>query len=190
MDNAVRNETISLVKNLLKITPPTGKVPALIIQPCSKIKQNDSNVICYSNPHVIDFLVSKGVLRVINILKKDATQGNFSYKVSFRRNKAEDFLYVIHHGDFSWDKRDGTWIYKSRSYPFKLGTGQYRLINLFMENPNTHFTEDEIIKTYSSSREDAIKRLANDLIKEIRRPLKIPKKHFIPGDGYIFKPIL
>ena len=124
------------------------------------------------------------------ILKKDAAPKDFSFKVSFRRNEAEEFLYVICHGDFSWDKRDGTWTYKDRSYPFKLGTGQYRLINLFMENQNTHFTEDEIITTYSSKREDDIKRLTNDLIKEIRRPLKIPKKHFIPGDGYIFKPIL
>ena len=188
MDNAVHNEAISLVKKLLRITSPPGKLSALVIHPCVKVRPSDSNTPCYSNPHVVDFLVSKSVIRVINILKKDAK--DFSYKVSFRRNAAEDFLFIIRHGDFSWDKRDGTWSYRDRPYTFKLGTGQFRLIGLFMENPNAHFTENEIITTYNSGRQDAIKRLANDLIKEIRRPLKIPKKHFIPGDGYIFKPIL
>lgn len=191
MDNAVNSEAIYLVKKLLGVTPPAGKIPPLIIQPRNKVTRNTRNAICYSNPSVIDFLVSKSVIRVINILKiNDTTPKDFSYKVLFRRNEAEEFLYVIRHGDFSWDKRDGTWTYKDRSHSFKLGTGQYKLINLFMEKPNTHFTEDEIITTYSSSREDAVKRLANDLIKEIRKPLKIPKEHFIPGDGYIFIPTL
>lgn len=190
MDNAVQKEAISLVEKLLRITSPIGELSAIVIYPCVKVRPSDSDTPCYSNPHIIDFLVAKRVLRVINILKKNATPKDFSYKVSFRRNEAEDFLYVIRHGDFSWDNRDGTWTYKDRSYPYKLGTGQYRLVDMFMKNPNAHFTDDEIITTYNSSREDDTRRLANDLIKEIRKPLKLPKEHFIPGDGYIFKPIL
>ncbi|MBI4100801.1 hypothetical protein HY439_03645 [Candidatus Microgenomates bacterium] len=190
MDSQIYREAKKLTKLLLDTSNPKGKVPAVKIIPCSKTTKGSKKIPCYVNPQTMTLLYSEGVLKLINTLKKNKDSSKFAYKVSLRRDKAEDFLFLIKNGDFSLDTRFGTWSYKDRSYIFKKGTGQYRLVDMFMKNPNRHFSEDEIISTYITSRKDAPKRLANDLIKEIKAPLKIPKKYFVASNGYTFRPLL
>lgn len=190
-DNLVYQDAINLAQKLLAATTPTGKIPAIIILPCHKIKQSSEDSICFKSPQTPYFLASVGVIRIINTIKKTGeSHKDWEHKVSFNRGKAEDFLYVIHHGDFALDRRDGTWTYKDSSKAFKLGTAQYKLIDMFMGNPYQAISTQIIIDTYGAKSRDAVpKRVVNDLIKEIKEPLEIPKEHFVPiDDGYIFKP--
>jgi hypothetical protein len=189
MDNEISKEAKEIALHLLNITPE-ARIPALKLYPKHATIKQEFSVPFFLNYLSVYYLKEKEVIKIINIIKKGLNHNDYVYKISFRRDKAIEFLYIIHLGNFIWDKRDGLWTYKDRSHRFKPDSGQYRLIDMFMENPNKYFSEREIIETYITDRKDAPKRVINDLIKEIKKPLKIPKEHFLPGDGYAFKPVI
>lgn len=189
-------EARKLVRKLLQASLPESKRTLTLLDEfpltlpyTSIIRGREIGVI---SEDTIKFLIGKDVLVLHKTLESsnEYPQRPTKFIVSYKQKPAEDFLHIITHGDFSWDKRDGLWSYKNESHSFRLGTGQYRLINMFMESPSQHFSEEEIINTYSPNRDAVIKRVANDLIKEIKKPLGIPQEHFISGDGYTFKPLL
>jgi hypothetical protein len=187
MGNLVYKEAVKLAQKLLDNTSPTEKLSPIHIFPCDP---NSSNMLCYDNHQAIDLLVARGVIKVINDIKN--VRGNIlKSKVSFRRNRAENFLHSIIHGDFAWDKRYGIWGYKNASCTVKPGTGQYKLVDMFMNNPDIETTDKKIIEIYGRRRPTDAKRTKNDLIEGLKKLLKIPKEYFIPTEnGYIFRPIL
>jgi len=188
MQGDIEFEAKKLVKKLINTTTAYGHIPALLIYTYKNSK--DKNALYCKNDQIIQLLVNKKVIRVINRIKKNKV--TIKYKVSPRRNFAEDFLNIIQLEDFSWNKKTGIWIYKKNSRRFKTSGGSYRLVDLFMSNPNQKIDSTKIIATYYDGKTGSQpfdKTKVNNAIRDIKKNLEIPKKHFVPtGKGYIFSP--
>ncbi len=189
-------EAKQLVKSLLQTRLPESQTTLTLLGefPLNMPYLNVRNgrEIGVKSEDTIKFLEKEGVLICHARLQSSGGYQSQPTKfiVSYNKRIAEDFIYTIKHGEFKWDKRDGTWSFKNKSYSFRPGTGGNKLVDMFMELPNKHFTTEEIVKIYSSDRDDEVKRTANDIIRDIKKPLNIPSKYFMPGDGYTFNPYL
>jgi hypothetical protein len=188
-------EAKKLVGKLLQERLSESNITLTLLGMFSRLSYPYDNVktgreIGINSEYVIKLLLDKKVLTLHEIIP---FENNYPVKptkfiVSYDKNFAENFLFIIKHGEFTWDKRDGAWRFKDKSYSFRPGTGQYKIIDMFMESPNKPFTEEEIVNTFSDNTDIDIKRKANDIIRDIKKPLKILKEHFVSGDGYTFKP--